>query len=189
MTTGLKTSVGEVVATTQKTATEFNDTCTTTLTALKSTSDEHSNTATQMTTAATTLTQNITASIQLVEAEVKSLRDKHQQQLDRLFNELSSQLTSVANDTKSTWVNTIGQMQGDLSDLNKQNHQKLQQQVVALDEQLGSELTKSLNTLGGQLATLSNKFVSDYTPLTEKLQRVVQMSKDLDTKRRDGGQW
>ncbi|MGH7039673.1 MAG: hypothetical protein ACREE1_16225, partial [Stellaceae bacterium] len=47
------------------------------------------------------------------------------------------------------------------------------QQVVDLDKALGEELTKSLETLGRNLTALSGKFVEDYTPLTDKLHRLV----------------
>ena len=49
--------------------------------------------------------------------------------------------------------------------------------VKKLDEELGNELNKSLNTLGNQLASLSNHFVSDYTPLTKRLREVLEIAK------------
>ena len=48
-------------------------------------------------------------------------------------------------------------------------------------EQIQTNLEKVLNTsltsLGGELAALSNKFVNDYSPLTEELRKVIQISK------------
>lgn len=55
-----------------------------------------------------------------------------------------------------------------------QTSRRLEEQVTALDEALQEELTKSLSSLGNQLASLSNKFVSDYTPLTTQLERLVK---------------
>ena len=54
--------------------------------------------------------------------------------------------------------------------------EKIHQSVVALDTGLQEELTKSLETLGRQLASLSEKFVADYTPLTERLREVVRIA-------------
>lgn len=45
--------------------------------------------------------------------------------------------------------------------------------VEQLDEVLEAELTKSLNSLGSQLVTISEKFADDYTPLADKLKEVV----------------
>ena len=44
---------------------------------------------------------------------------------------------------------------------------------------MGKEMKKALETLGGQLAALSGKFVQDYTPLTENLREVVKIARDL----------
>lgn len=53
---------------------------------------------------------------------------------------------------------------------------KTREQVTVLDAALTEQLTKSLTSLGGQLSALSEKFVSDYTPLTKKLKDVLQLA-------------
>ena len=53
---------------------------------------------------------------------------------------------------------------------------KSKDQIDLLDAALSEELTKSLEALGGQLAALSEKFVSDYKPLTEKLRKVLKIA-------------
>lgn len=52
---------------------------------------------------------------------------------------------------------------------------KTKEQVTILDTALSEELRKSLESLGRQLAALSEKFVSDYTPLTDKLRQLVEV--------------
>ncbi|MGR6035950.1 MAG: hypothetical protein ACU4EQ_12000 [Candidatus Nitrosoglobus sp.] len=67
-------------------------------------------------------------------------------------------------------------------DLNKQLEElagKTVKQVSILDAALTEELKKSLESLGRQLAALSEKFVSDYSPLTDKLRDLVSMAKEL----------
>lgn len=56
-------------------------------------------------------------------------------------------------------------------------NEKIDNNLVKIDEALGEELNKSLNLLGNALSALSEKFVEDYTPLTEKLQKLVQISR------------
>ncbi|MEY2775931.1 MAG: hypothetical protein RLY30_29 [Pseudomonadota bacterium] len=55
----------------------------------------------------------------------------------------------------------------------------LKEGVVTLDHTLQKELEAALQGLAGQLAALSNRFVEDYMPLTERLRDVVQMSKRI----------
>jgi len=49
--------------------------------------------------------------------------------------------------------------------------------IAKLDAALEQELNKSLKTMGEQLAALSEKFVQDYSPLTERLHDVVNLAK------------
>ena len=51
--------------------------------------------------------------------------------------------------------------------------------AMPLDKALQKELNSSLESLGRQLAALSNRFVEDYLPLTEKLKEVVELSKRI----------
>jgi ribosomal 50S subunit-associated protein YjgA (DUF615 family) len=55
----------------------------------------------------------------------------------------------------------------------------LKEGVVTLDHTLQKELEAALQGLAGQLAALSNRFVEDYMPLTERLRDLVQMSKRI----------
>ncbi|MFK7160602.1 hypothetical protein V6U78_06085 [Marinospirillum sp. MEB164] len=54
-----------------------------------------------------------------------------------------------------------------------------EQQLVRMDAALEHELTHSLQTFGSQMAALSEKFVSDYLPLTDKLREVVQLAEQI----------
>lgn len=55
--------------------------------------------------------------------------------------------------------------------------QETKEHVKRVDEALGNELSRSIESLGQQLTALSRRFVEDYTPLTEKLQVLVNASR------------
>lgn len=52
--------------------------------------------------------------------------------------------------------------------------------IKNLDNELGQELNKALESLGSQLTSLSQHFVNDYKPLTDKLKEVVQMANRIN---------
>lgn len=64
------------------------------------------------------------------------------------------------------------------------NHEAVDKQVQALDRALEDELNRAMSTLVGKLASLSEKFVADYTPLTQELARVVNLAKSIEAERR-----
>jgi ABC-type transporter Mla subunit MlaD len=59
----------------------------------------------------------------------------------------------------------------------RQASEDVKKQVVALDKVLEQELTRSIESLGRQLTALSRKFVDDYTPLTQRLQQLLQAAR------------
>lgn len=53
-------------------------------------------------------------------------------------------------------------------------------QLAEFDDNLKQELSNCLTALGSQLASLSNKFVEDYAPLTDRLREVVRIAEGLN---------
>lgn len=74
---------------------------------------------------------------------------------------------------------SLNELQNNLSDGLRKNVDIVKESVLTLDKSLQKELNDSLESLGRQLASLSNRFVEDYGPLTDRLREVVQMSKRL----------
>ncbi len=57
---------------------------------------------------------------------------------------------------------------------------RIEPQLENLNREMERTLHQSIETMGGHLASLSEKFVEDYSPLTDKLRRVVRMANGLD---------
>ena len=64
-----------------------------------------------------------------------------------------------------------------IEQLNAQVNENLKTSVENIKNGLEAALNASLTSLGDELAILSNKFVKDYTPLTEQLRDIVSISK------------
>ena len=101
------------------------------------------------------------------------------------FSEQSDQLKSVIDGLGGFTTQIDGITQNVLStvdnlresmDLQKNISEDLMQRFVSMQSTLEQELTESINTLAGKLAALSEKFVEDYTPLTERLREVIMIA-------------
>jgi len=101
---------------------------------------------------------------------------KIQDDVSRIVKDFSHHAQSFSTDIKHFLTETLSQSQNEINAGLTKSVEKIQQSVIALDTGLQQELTKSLETLGRQLASLSEKFVSDYTPLTERLREVVRIA-------------
>ena len=53
---------------------------------------------------------------------------------------------------------------------------QMESTILQIDDALRQELEKSLQSLGNQLASVSQKFVEDYTKLTNQMRVVVNQS-------------
>ena len=100
-------------------------------------------------------------------------------QLENKVIELTTTVSKAVQDSNAQTISTITsankEMNAHLADISE----KTRAQINDLDEALSTELTKALEMLGMQMTALSQKFVEDYTPLTNRLREVVQMSKGV----------
>ena len=64
----------------------------------------------------------------------------------------------------------------------KESTDNLNGQIKKLDDAMQEELSRVMKIMSDRLVYLSNKFVEDYTPLTERLKQIVNISKGSDTK-------
>ena len=109
------------------------------------------------------------------ESHVKDL----QLQLQKITENLNTHLLDSGNQFTKLLTKAITDNQNSLRSNLEENSQIVKESVFALDKALEKELNHSLEALGRQLAALSEKFVDDYLPLTEKLKQVVELSKKL----------
>ena len=100
---------------------------------------------------------------------------------ERMENMLSKTTTSM----NETTQNLTGQLQGAYGNAFSELDNKMvliltqtDKQIAKLDAALEHELNKSLKTMGEQLGALSEKFVQDYSPLTERLHDLVSIAEN-----------
>lgn len=97
----------------------------------------------------------------------------------RMENLLTSTGKNISETTNSLTKELEGAYTQAFENLDQKIIQTLTQtdkQISKLDNALEQELNKSLKTMGQQLAALSEKFVQDYGPLTERLQSIVKLA-------------
>lgn len=102
---------------------------------------------------------------QLLQAASGSLPE-----VEKKIVDLTTQLTNAVSENQRT----VGAALTDSARQTTELVSKTKDSVTVLDKALSDQLTKSLESLGRQLATLSERFVQDYTPLTENLRRLVE---------------
>lgn len=105
---------------------------------------------------------------------ILSENEKQVVSLKNSFSQLSSNLEQNHTDILLNLRENIEKDSQFTSNQFLKIQKRLEQQVSDLDTQLWEELEKSLHSLGQQLTGLSQKFVSDYWSLAEKLEKLVK---------------
>ncbi|MFY0664209.1 MAG: hypothetical protein JXQ97_06275 [Natronospirillum sp.] len=104
--------------------------------------------------------------------------------LSNALTQQNQEMSRVIEQTGRLWLETSGKLATELSDGVTHVQQQLvdqagraltqsEKQLQQLEDMLQAQLTQSLQTFGYQLTALSEKFVNDYTPLTERLRTLL----------------
>ncbi|WP_368623421.1 hypothetical protein [Paraburkholderia sp. BR13444] len=101
---------------------------------------------------------------------------KVQSDVSDVVKNLGTQMQASSSEMKQLLTDTLRKSQTEVNDSLTRSMEAVRQSVVALDKGLQEELNKSLESLGRQLASLSEKFVADYTPLTDRLREVIRIA-------------
>jgi len=114
------------------------------------------------------LTKGFADSVRISLSESEEMVKQQSQNLSNIQGQLNKEITE-----------TIQRVNAQTERIYNESATKISQQISTLDESLGNELNKALSSLGSQLTSLSSKFVNDYTPLTDKLREIVNLSRGV----------
>ncbi|KTC93828.1 MULTISPECIES: hypothetical protein [Legionella] len=119
------------------------------------------------------LADGLKDSVKIIQESVQEV----QSQTAEVIKNHGSQLQSTQAEMKNVLIDGINKAQQEVTAGLQENAKIIREGVLALDKELEKSLTDSLTSLGKQLASLSEKFVQDYLPLTERLREVVRLAK------------
>lgn len=114
-----------------------------------------------------------------IEQLTTNLHDSVIQSESRLSAALVSTSENIANTVETVNKNLSSSLIGSQHSVSDQLRDLIElnrKQFVELDRTMEAELEKSLKTFGYQLTALSEKFVNDYTPLTDRLHDLVSLA-------------
>jgi hypothetical protein len=106
-----------------------------------------------------------------------------QKSLVNYQNKLEGLIAEQANTINLTISKAGVTFDHSVKDVAERHKNTLEQQIKNLDGSLQEELKKSIELLGRNLASLSRKFVDDYSPLTDRLREVVRLADAIKRER------
>ncbi len=125
------------------------------------------------------LLDNIRNSTQEIANDVKQVTKQLSDGVSASNDEFKNLLLNTIQKSNQEFNTNLQQVNQEINGNVRQLVEKTKEQVVVLDKALSEELTKSLESFGRQLASLSAKFAEDYTPLTNKLRDIVEIARKV----------
>lgn len=116
-----------------------------------------------------TVEESSKGSIELMRAYMEDAESQQKELVSNLVDRLNTQVRE-----------SFTKAEEELIRLTQESARNTEARMEAIDRGLGEELGKALNALGDRLASLSEKFSSDYAPLTDKLNRALDIARGAD---------
>lgn len=115
----------------------------------------------------------VQATITSIDGQSKGLDIQFQK-----FKNVIDGLDNFTNQIDQITTNILNMVNGIQATITTQNQAvgNFMNSVATMESTLNTQLTKSIETLGTNLASLSEKFVEDYTPLTDSLRQVLAIA-------------
>ncbi|UTA46404.1 hypothetical protein L1F30_09480 [Simiduia sp. 21SJ11W-1] len=138
--------------------------------------------------------QNLSAQLEVL-ADVSERAAQGLPQLGERIDGLTDQLTRAVSENQRAVDAALAESLAQLTQTSERVHNQLaglaqasdarvENHLAAIEQGLEQELVQALKTFGYQMTSLSEKFVNDYAPLTEKLRQLIHMADQVN--QRDG---
>ena len=145
--------------------------------------DENKTVTDRLNDAIKTIIDNNEQASESMSESIADLIEENKRVSEMLHNAVDDQIKSIETaykDLEEEQKDLNGHLRSNMETMVNDTTEALKSRTEAIDEALQEELNKALSSLGRQLVSLSEKFASDYKPLTEKLREVLEISKNLD---------
>lgn len=113
----------------------------------------------------TELTVKLTASI-----------EQNNESLTQILSKAASDISVTVEQVTQSLAASVNQAHSGLAEHVEAMTNKTNAHMQLLDQSMEKELTQALRTFGYQLTALSEKFVNDYTPLTDRLRELLSLA-------------
>lgn len=123
--------------------------------------------------------EELIKSVKTIGEEAKTVIPAITENINSLTKKIEDTVTTVSEklDNSGTEITAFVQQSNDIINKSLDTFKEtINSSMEQIDKGLEEELTKALNTLAASLASLSTKFAEDYSPITDKLRKIVNMA-------------
>jgi ABC-type transporter Mla subunit MlaD len=109
--------------------------------------------------------------------------EQNNESLTQVLASAARDISGTVEQVTQSLASSVNQAHSGLAEHVEAMTLKTEKQMLLLDQSMEKELTAALQTFGYQLTALSEKFVNDYVPLTDRLRELLLMAEQQSGKR------
>jgi len=109
--------------------------------------------------------------------------EQNNESLTQVLATAARDISETVEQVTQSLASSVNQAHSGLAEHVEAMTEKTEKQMQLLDQSMEKELTEALQTFGYQLTALSEKFVNDYVPLTDRLRELLLMAEQQPGKR------
>lgn len=129
-------------------------------------------------------------SVQLVDKQMNGIADalnntisdmikvisKHENEIDSASSRAIESIKSVSDNLQKSALEVTQRVSDNLTQISKDNNDDLKQQQRNMAKNFEDAMSKALYAFGNEMAKISQKFASDYTPLADRLREILKIA-------------
>jgi ABC-type transporter Mla subunit MlaD len=108
--------------------------------------------------------------------KLSSSIEANNESLTQVVASAARDISRTVEQVTQSLASSVNQAHSGLAEHVEAMTEKTEKQMLLLDQSMKKELTGALQAFGYQLTALSEKFVSDYVPLTDRLRELLLMA-------------
>lgn len=108
--------------------------------------------------------------------KLSSSIEENNASLTRVLDQSARDIAGTVEEVTRSLAQSVNDAHGGLAEHVEAMTEKTNKHMQLLDESMEKELTQALQTFGFQLTALSEKFVNDYMPLTDRLREILTLA-------------
>jgi ABC-type transporter Mla subunit MlaD len=116
--------------------------------------------------------------------KLSSSIEENNRSLTMILTQAAESISQTVEQVNLNMAESVNAAHGGLAQHVEAMTTKTNKHMEMLDESMEKELTQALQTFGYQLTALSEKFVNDYMPLTNRLREVLEIAEQQLAKQR-----
>lgn len=114
--------------------------------------------------------------------KLSSSIEQNNESLTQILTQAASAISGTVEEVTLNLAQSVNQAHSGLAEHVETMTNKTNAHMQLLDESMEKELTQALQTFGYQLTALSEKFVNDYMPLTDRLREILALAEQQTAK-------